>query len=143
MRATGFPRPFEPITGSSKPICMSRNGPGNRKGIPITTFRNRYTTMSATLVLAAALVASGSVAQAKGGGAAMAGIRVNGVNTLSGGNSTGVRDHRGNHNGEGGVTITSKPRPPSHSSASFCIVSCGAHLGPTHDHRTDPGGWFN
>jgi hypothetical protein len=62
---------------------------------------------------------------------------------MSGGHSTTVRDHRGNGNGEGGVTITSTPRPPSHSATSFCIVSCGAHLGPTRDHRTNPAGWFN
>jgi hypothetical protein len=61
-----------------------------------------------------------------------------------------VRDHRGGSRGEGGVTITSVPRPPS--STSLCIVSCGAHLGtPTYynagntirDHRTNPGGWGN
>ena len=58
-----------------------------------------------------------------------------------------VRDHRGGDLG-GGITITSIPRPPS--STSFCIISCGAHLGtPTYynagstirDHRTNPGGW--
>lgn len=61
-----------------------------------------------------------------------------------------VRDHRNGSQGEGGVTITSVPRPPS--STSWCIVSCGAHLGtPTYynagntirDHRTNPGGWGN
>lgn len=61
-----------------------------------------------------------------------------------------VRDHRGGGQGEGGVTLTSIPRPPS--SSSWCIVSCGAHLGtPTYynagttirDHRTNPGGWGN
>jgi hypothetical protein len=109
----------------------------------MTTVRNRYTIIYPTLVLAAALLASPGAAEAKGGRAATAGIRVNGVNTVSGGHGSGVRDHRGNRNGEGGVTITSKPRPPSHSSTSFCIVSCGAHLGPTRDHRTNPGGWFN
>ncbi len=63
--------------------------------------------------------------------------------------STGpiIRDHRGGDLG-GGITITPVPRPPS--STSFCIISCGAHLGtPTYynagstirDHRTNPGGW--
>ncbi len=60
-----------------------------------------------------------------------------------------VRDHSGGQ-GEGGVTLTSIPRPPP--STSICIVSCGAHLGtPTYynagstirDHRTNPYGWGN
>ena len=73
-----------------------------------------------------------------------------GVGTLAPPTGPIVRDHRGGSQGEGGVTITSVPRPPSNS--SLCIVSCGAHLGtPTYynagntirDHRTNPGGYGN
>lgn len=73
-----------------------------------------------------------------------------GVGTLAPPTGPIVRDHRGGSQGEGGVTITSVPRPPS--SSSLCIVSCGAYLGtPTYynagntirDHRTNPGNYGN
>jgi hypothetical protein len=77
-------------------------------------------------------------------------IGLYGVGTLAPPTGPIVRDHRGGSQGEGGVTITSVPRPPS--SSSLCIVSCGAYLGtPTYynagntirDHRTNPFGYGN
>jgi hypothetical protein len=87
----------------------------------MTTIRNRSMTMFAALALAAALLASAGAAQAKGGGHATGGIRLGNINTVSSGPTTVVRDHRGNRNGEGGVTVTRTwpPRP--------CKVACVQH----------------
>ena len=102
----------------------------------MTTIRNRYTMISAAIALATALLASAGGAQAKGGSHGMGGIRVSNINTVSSGPTTVVRDHRGNHNGEGGVTVTRTwpPRP--------CKVACVQHSPDSpygdsvvHDHR--------
>ncbi len=87
----------------------------------MTTIRNRSKLISTALALAAALLASAGGAEAKGGGAAMGGLRAGNINTVSGGPVIPVRDHRGNHAGEGGVTVTPTwpPRP--------CKVACTLH----------------
>jgi len=79
------------------------------------TFGNRSTMIAAALALSTALLASAGDAQAKGG-SAMTGIRTTGISTVSGGPTVDVRNHRGSHDGEGGVTITQKHRP--------CPVAC-------------------
>lgn len=111
-------------------------GSPKKKRNPMTTLRNRYTMISATLALGAALLASASAAQATGGGA-MGGIRTTGINTVSSGPVVVNRDHRGNKGGEGGVTVTVTPghRP--------CPVACSTgpgrypnFVGRVYDHRS-------
>lgn len=99
----------------------------------MSTRRNRFTMISA-LALTAALLAPAGAAQAKGGGA-IGGNRIAGVTTVSGGPTVVNRDHRGNHNGEGGVTVTSGP--PRHCNADVCVTntSWSGFKGRVYDHR--------
>jgi len=94
----------------------------------MTTLRNRYTIISATLALSAALLASAGAAQANGGGV-MGGVRTTGINTVSSGPTVVNRDHRGNKGGEGGVTVTVSAghRP--------CPVACSTGRYPNFDGR--------
>jgi hypothetical protein len=102
----------------------------------MTTLRNRYTIASAALVLGAALLASAGAAQARGGGAAMGAIRATNVTTVKASTSPVVRDHRGNSNGEGGVTVTSGP--PRHCGADVCVTGSNysGFYGRVYDHRS-------
>jgi hypothetical protein len=98
------------------------------------TLRNRFTMISA-LALTAALLASAGAAEAKGGGA-IAGNRITGVNTVNGGPTVTTRDHRGNRNGEGGVTVVAGP--PRHCKADICVTntSWSGFKGRVYDHRS-------
>jgi hypothetical protein len=107
---------------------------GSVRELEMTTLRNRYTIASAALVLGAALLASAGAAQARAGGG-MGGMRAANVSMVSS-HATDVRDHRGNRNGEGGVTITSGP--PRHCNADACVTggSYSGFNGRVYDHRT-------
>ena len=93
----------------------------------MTTLSNRKTTLSIALALGAGLLLSTGAAQA-GHGHAIGGIKTTGINTVSGGPVVNNRDHRGNHNGEGGVTVTSGPS--RHCTANVCATNTSAEVMP-------------